>query len=87
MDNHPYLLSFELDDDQKQLLIHGDPEGLQHLAQILSQLINRTQPRHFNRDHLWTPASAGQEWSEQNKGGTVINSVKIYCWKGEQPQI
>src|SRR5437867_940526 len=38
MDNHPYLHSFELDDDQKQLLIHGDPEGLQHLAQILSQL-------------------------------------------------
>jgi hypothetical protein len=87
MNIQPYLLSFEFDKDSQELMIHGDSKGLERLSQMVSLLIARTHPGHFNHDHLMTPAWAGDELSEQNKGGAVINSVKIYCWKGEEPQI
>ncbi len=87
MSTQPYLLSFEFDKDSQELMIHGDSNGLERLAQLVSLLIARTQLGHFNHDHLMTPAWAGSELSEQNKGGTVINGVKIYCWKGEIPQV
>ena len=87
MNSESYLLSFELQKDHQQLLIHGDPQGLERLAQMVSRLLATTQAGHFNHNHLMTPAWAGDELSERDKGGTVINSVKIYCWKGEKPQV
>jgi len=84
MQNH--LLSFELSDNKDQLLIHGDEAGLRLLISTLDKLVNHTQDGHFDHDHLMTPAWGGWELSPENKGGTVINHVKVYCWKGEQFQ-
>src|SRR2546426_10424524 len=78
-----YLLSFELEQNGDTLFIHGDAVGLETLSELLLRLVDRTQQGHFDHEHLMTPAWAGQELSEQNKGGKVINHVKVYCWKGE----
>jgi Immunity protein 32 len=86
MTMQPYLLSFEFDENAQQLLIHGDSQGLKRLAQIVLSLIGNTKEGHFNHDHLRTPAWAGSELSGENKGGAVIDGVKIYCWKGKHPQ-
>jgi len=82
-----HLLSFELNDNKDQLLIHGDEAGLRLLISTLDKLINHhTQDGHFDHDHLMTSAWGGWELSPENKGGTVINHVKVYCWKGDQFQ-
>ena len=82
-----HLLSFEMDQKAGCLMIHGDAAGLQKLGDILARLINATKPDHFNHEHLKTPAWAGYELSEENKGGEVLNHVKVYCWKGTEPQV
>lgn len=80
-----FLLSFEIDEDQT-LKIHGDEKGLRNLCEMLDKLIKNTNDGCFNHDHLMTPQWAGYELSEANKGGAIINHVKVYCWKGEEFQ-
>lgn len=81
-----FLRSFEFD-EEGLLIIHGDPEGFQKLTDALSKLAAHTKPGHFNHDHLMTPHWNGHELSEQNKGGKVVHHVKLYCWKGDKPQV
>jgi hypothetical protein len=81
-----FLLSFEFDEAEQCLEIHGDAPGLQHFSTVLSNLVRHTKDGYFNHDHLMTPAWGGPELSETNKGGKVLEHVKIYCWKGEKFQ-
>ena len=77
--NTNYLLSFEMSDGQP-LLIHGDPEGLKRLAQLLLSLAENTPEGYFDHEHLWM----GQELSLDGKGGKRINDIKVYCWRGHK---
>ena len=43
-----FLLSFELDEKEHCLEIHGDPAGLQHLSTIVPELILHTKDGHFD---------------------------------------
>ncbi len=81
-----HLLSFELNANNDELLIHGDEAGLQLLSKILNSLVSQTDAGYFNHEHLMTPQWGGIELSSANKGGIIIEHVKVYCWKGDQPQ-
>ena len=85
-----YLLTFELheDDKAKQLAIHGSPEGLEHLANILLKLVKNTKEGHFNHDHLMSDQWGGTELTSeaQSKESELINHVKVYCLKGSEFQ-
>jgi hypothetical protein len=85
-----YLLTFELheDDKGKQLAIHGSPEGLGNLANILLKLVKNTKEGHFNHDHLMSDQWGGTELTSeaQSKESELINHVKVYCLKGSKFQ-
>ena len=81
-----FLLTFELEKEAEALCIHGDEVGLRNLQQAISQLLDTTDPGHFNHEHLKTPAWGGVELSEESQGGQPIQHVKLYCWKGKTPQ-
>jgi hypothetical protein len=85
-----YLLTFELheDDKAKQLAIHGSPEGLENLANILLKLVKNTKEGHFNHDHLMSDQWGGTELTSeaQSKESELINHVKVYCLKGSEFQ-
>ena len=85
-----YLLTFELheDDKAKELAIHGSPEGLENLANILLKLVKNTKEGHFNHDHLMSDQWGGTELTSeaQSKESELINHVKIYCLKGSEFQ-
>ena len=85
-----YLLTFELheDDKAKQLAIHGSPEGLENLANILLKLVENTKEGHFNHDHLMSDQWGGTELTSeaQSKESELINHVKVYCLKGSEFQ-
>lgn len=78
-----YLLSVELSEDRDQLVIHGDEKGLRYLIEQLERLIVDTKEAHFNHVHLMTPEWGGNELSPETQGGTVLNHVEVYCWKGK----
>jgi hypothetical protein len=85
-----YLLTFELheDDKAKALAIHGSPEGLENLANILLKLVKNTKEGHFNHDHLMSDQWGGIELTSeaQSKESELINHVKVYCLKGSEFQ-
>jgi len=85
-----YLLTFELqeDDKAKQLAIHGSPEGLENLANILLKLVKNTKEGHFNHDHLMSDQWGGTELTSeaQSNEAELINHVKVYCLKGSEFQ-
>lgn len=81
-----FLLSFEVDEKNRCLEIHGDRAGLEHFASLIAKLIAHTKDGHFDHDHLMTPAWGGDDLSEANKGGSRFDHVKIYRWKGDQFQ-
>ena len=85
-----YLLTFELHEDEKakQLAIHGSPEGLENLANILLKLVKNTKEGHFNHDHLMSDQWGGTELTSeaQSKESELINHVKVYCLKGSEFQ-
>jgi len=80
-----YLLSFEKESDD-EILIHGDEKGLLYLQGAIEKLIKNTKEGHFEHEHLMTPDWGGYELSSKGKGGDKIHHVKLYCWKGKQPQ-
>ena len=82
-----YLLNFELDKKHNEIFIHGDEEGLQFLIGALEKLLSGTKEGHFNHEHLMTEEWAGYELSSESRGDEIINHVKIYCWKGDKPQL
>ncbi len=49
-----YLLTFELNGDEKEkvLAMHGSPEGVEHFASTISNLVKNTKEGHFNHEHL-----------------------------------
>jgi hypothetical protein len=71
--NTEYLLSFELGDKSELLFIHGDPEGLKKLAEVLLTLAENTPEGCFDHEHIWA--------MEVHK----IRHVKVYCWRGSKP--
>ena len=81
-----FLLIFELEDDAETLSIHGDEAGLRGLQQAIARLVDGTKPGHFDHDHLKTPNWGGVELTDESQGGTPIQHVKLYCWKGRTPQ-
>ncbi len=81
-----HLLSFELTEAKDQLIIHGDEAGLRFLIETLKQLVAHTKDGHFDHAHLKTLEWGGDELSSASQGGTVLNHVKVYCWKGNLPQ-
>ena len=85
-----YLLTFELHGDkkEKEILIHGTPEGLESLANSILRLIKNTKEGHFNHDHLMSDKWGGSELTSETKSeeSTPINHVKIYCWRGNEFQ-
>jgi hypothetical protein len=82
-----YLLNFELSDQKDELFIHADEEGLKFLVSQLNKLLSQTKEGNFDHAHLMTEEWGGYELSSESKGGETINHVKIYCWKGDKPQI
>jgi hypothetical protein len=77
-----YMLTFELNEDKDEILIHGDEKGLRSLIENLERLLASTEDGHFNHEHLKTPEWGGDELSSESQSGTVLNHVKIHCWKG-----
>ena len=78
-----HLLTFELSEGKDQLLIHGDEQGLRFLIANLERLLAHTKDGRFNHEHLKTTSWGGDELSEEAQGGTILNHVEIYCWKGK----
>ena len=76
-DNH---LTFEWNEKAESLEIHGNREGLKHLAAMLQALLAKDENDHV---HLMTPQWGGGELSSerQNQAATLINHVKIFHWK------
>jgi len=76
MTTNNFLLSFELSQDNDELDIHCDEEGLIRLKQALSNL------QSSQHEHLMTPSWGGSELSEQaqSSGSSLLNKVTIHKW-------
>lgn len=76
------LLVFELNLENDELFLHGDPAGLRRLAALLTKLADVAEGGKFPHEHLFTPAWGGGELSSQpqEKGHHSVNHVKIYGW-------
>jgi hypothetical protein len=75
-----HLLTFELDKNNEQIFVHGDPSGLRFLATVLTGLAERAESGQVNHDHLMTEEWGGTELSPipQGAGTKMIHHVKIY---------
>ncbi len=73
------MLTFELADDAEMLEIHGNREGLLHLAEILTALAEEKLPDHA---HLMTEAWGGGGLSSEVQclSNKLLNHVKIFVW-------
>jgi Immunity protein 32 len=76
-----HVLTFELNEGNDQLLIHGDEQGLRFLIESLESLLAHTKEGQFNHEHLKMPTWGGDELSEESQAATVLHHVEIYCWK------
>lgn len=79
--NEPYrTLTFEWNEKQDMLEIHGNSKGLEELAKVLNKLANTPGIDH---DHLMTQTWGGEELSEDQMSPDtkLINHVKIYKWE------
>lgn len=74
-----YWLSFEWDEREQQLQIHGSRAGLERLARTIEKLLRHNPPEHV---HLMTPEWGGDELTseKQNNHADLINHVKLYYW-------
>ena len=79
-----HLLTFEISQENQQLIIHGDPEGLRFLCDAINRLVENTKDRAFDHTHLMTQEWGGDELSSESQGGQLVNQVKIYCWKTDK---
>ena len=80
------LLTFELDSDNDQLFIHGDPAGLRRFAKLLNHLADTAETKDFPHDHLFAEKWGGDDLSSepQEENGRCLNHVKIYGWPDNQ---
>jgi hypothetical protein len=76
-----YFLSFELEQEGRSLVLHGDAKGLKALAALLVSMADNTPDGYFDHEHL----RVDEGISRETKGGNKINHVKIYCWRGDRP--
>lgn len=76
------------DDKEKQLTIHGSPEGLETFAKTLLNLVKHTEQGCFDHTHLMSEEWGSWELTSepQSENAEIIHHVKIYCWKGDQFQ-
>lgn len=75
------MLTFEMVDSEV-LELHGDREGLLHLAKILTYLAQCKEPDHA---HLMTPDWGGPGLSAdpQNPDSSLFKHVKVLVWPDE----
>lgn len=73
------MLTFELANNGEMLEVHGDREGLLHLAEILIALAEEKSADHA---HLMTEDWGGSGLSNEAQGlsNTILNHVKIFVW-------
>lgn len=73
------MLTVEWSKEDERLEIHGDKEGLSHLAQLVQSLANQKEPEHI---HLMSEAWGGDALGndKQNENNELINHVKIFKW-------
>ena len=77
-----HLLTIELDNDGKQVFIHGDPQGLELLAKSLSRLAEGARQGKCEHDHLYSENWGSWELTTepQQEIGVVADHLKIYAW-------
>lgn len=77
-------LTFEWDEEDEALEIHGNREGLKYLADRLILLAERPGQDH---EHLMTEAWGGWEISAEanNSEATKINHVRLFKWPDDSP--
>lgn len=79
-----HLLTFEVDSDGDQLVIHGDPAGLRVLLRALERLVAHAEAGNPEHDHLLTEEWGGDELSSRAQttdGSTrLVHHVKLYGW-------
>ena len=82
------LLTFELERETGLLAIHGSPLDLEAFARRLLNLVAATKPEHFEHDHFMTEEWGGADLTteKQSASSELIQHVKVYCWKGGEPQ-
>jgi hypothetical protein len=80
------MLTFEYDENNQRLCIHGDVDGLRSLQTYLDRLIESTPAGQFDHCHLMTPDWGGNELTStsQDSMAALVHHVKVYCWKGGQ---
>jgi hypothetical protein len=73
------MLTFESNNENEQLEIHGDKEGLLHLAKVLTDMANGKESEHR---HLMTKDWGGTELSSEKQGqdNDLWHHVKIFFW-------
>ncbi|ADI38290.1 putative uncharacterized protein [Waddlia chondrophila 2032/99] len=73
------VLTFELDEKNELLEIHGNVEGLIFLRDKITNLIEMEKNKHI---HLMIPSWGGEELSEkkQSEQNTLVPHVKIFKW-------
>lgn len=73
------MLTFENNNENHQLEIHGDKESLLKLAKILTEMAEKKELEHR---HLMTKDWGGSELSndKQGPGNTLYHHVKIFVW-------
>lgn len=74
------LLTFELDEKNELLEIHGNNEGLLYLKQQIESLILVEELDHV---HMMVPSWGGEELSEERQceQNQIVPHIKIYKWK------
>jgi hypothetical protein len=79
MKNSPKLLTFEWNEKQEILEIHGTADGLKSLVEIINKLIASRENEH---EHMMSVQWGGQELSNDpmNPENRIINHVKINKW-------
>ncbi len=73
------LLTFEWDEQNELLEIHGNQEGLNSFKNEIELLLKSTNEDHI---HLQSPSWGGQELSDKklNEQNKLISNVKIFKW-------
>lgn len=73
------MLTFELNNNNDRVEIHGDKKGLLKLANILFDMANQNESEHR---HLMTASWGGDELNSDRQGlnNKLLNHVKILFW-------
>lgn len=79
------LLTFDLDKERDELVIHGDAAGLRSLVLVVSRLADRAASGRSEHDHLMTKEWCGLELSSRLRDpkALLLNKVTIRGWPKE----